>query len=761
MNARLSSLLVAGGVVLAGIQSGSLSGALPDAGSPATTATLEGASLQLGQTQVLKLVIPGFKGVPRLQVLANPSRVVLDLPGVNRGDKVSKKDVLGLTSPQILRSRVAQFAVTPTPVTRFVLEVVPGTQADVVAGADGVSVLLRPGQGAISVQMGAPGLPAAATPESVGMETEAVAVKTTLVPFAKLPERAALQHLAEPGPVVAPAAKAGPLGPYEVIEDAPSPVATAWVAPVQSGPVAAVPAAAPVAVAALSAPPLPAPVPAAPLPAVALAAAHAPALSSGLLPVPAVGVPFQSLPALAVQSTLPTAQAQERLMAPVTRRGEESRSGRTLGEVSGRYTGARMTIDVVGTDLTSFLRIIADTAHLNLIVDQDVQGIYTFKFTDTPWDQVLDVILKHVGLGKEVSNGIIRVARIKKLQDEEDDRKKLEDAKSLAGDVQSITRPLSFAKSSEAKMILDKMLTRRGSIITDERTNTLIITDLPRNLPILDDLIAQLDVQIQQVQIEARVVEASKNWEKDFGVQWPSTNGSTAANLTVANQSPNWGNVNAPSWNSINNLPSATGNSVMAAFQPGAPGVTDLASPAGSFWVSFLTNRMSVNVILQALEKEGVVKIVSSPKVVTQNNKKAKILSGSKIPYPAQQSGVSTGAISVTFADANLELEVTPQITNDGTILMDIHVEKADADFSHLVGSTPTITRKMVETQVLVKDGGTAIMGGVYKNTNTQQTTGVPFLNKLPLIGFLFRNKINQDSNDELLIFITPRILKN
>ena len=189
--------------------------------------------------------------------------------------------------------------------------------------------------------------------------------------------------------------------------------------------------------------------------------------------------------------------------------------------------------------------------------------------------------------------------------------------------------------------------------------------------------------------------------------------------------------------------------------------VTSISGAAGEFWVSFLSNRMSINVILQALEKEGVVKIISSPKVVTQNNKKAKVLSGSKIPYPSQQGGAAGGAISVAFADANLELEVTPQITNDGTILMDIHVEKADADFSRMVGSTPTITRKMVETQVLVKDGGTAIMGGVYKNNSSSSTTGVPFLAKLPLIGWLFRNKINNDSNDELLVFITPRILKN
>ena len=715
MNARLSSLLVAGGVVLAGIQSGSLNGALPDAGTNAAIATLAGASMQPGAIQVLKLSIPGFTGVPRLQVLPNPSRVVVDLPGVNRGDKVTRKDMQGLACPQILRSRLAQFATAPQPVTRIVLEVVPGTQATVTSDGTGVSITLDSGQGAVRAQLGTQVAPAPVAP--VPMETEAVASSLAALPQTPaLPERAASQAVSQPAALPAAAAPVERAA-YVVAEEAPAPVPAPFIIKEEAPKVAA--------------------------------------KTAPLVPVPAIGAPFQALPSLAVQSVLPTALAQEK---PARR--EESRSGRTLGDVTGRYTGARMTIDVVGTDLTSFLRIIADTAHLNLIVDQDVTGIYTFKFTDTPWDQVLDVILKHAGLGKEVSNGIIRVAKIEKLQKEEEDRKRLDDAKALAGEVQSITRPLSFAKAMESKNILDKMLTKRGSIIVDDRTNTLIITDLPRNLPILDDLIAQLDVQIQQVQIEARVVEASKNWEKDFGVKWPTSNTGSAALTTGSGTAAPWGSSNGPSWNSINNL-ATTGNSAAVAFSPGATGVTDIASPAGEFWVSFLSNRMSVNVILQALEKQGVVKIVSSPKVVTQNNKKAKILSGAKIPYPAQQTGVSGGAIAVQFADANLELEVTPQITNDGTILMDIKVEKADADFGQLVGTTPTITRKAVETQVLVKDGGTAIMGGVYKNNTTQQSTGVPFLKDLPLIGFLFRNKINKDSNDELLIFITPRILKN
>jgi len=736
MNARLCSLLVAGGVVLAGVQ-GSLHAAALDAVTTSPITTLKGASLlpAPGDGALMQLAIPGFQGVPRLQVLANPSRIVVDLPGVERGTALSRKVMKGLTSPQIIRWRVAQFSVQPE-ITRVVLEVVPGTRAELSVGADGVLIALNPGQGPVQAQMAeSHEAPLRAQAPSLAQAPAPPAAEPVAALPAIAPAPAALPVIAAPATLVAQA-PAAPVAAPAVVAPAP-----AFVAP------------APAFVA-------PAPAVVAPAPAIAKAAI------APLVPLPALNAPFQTLPSLTVSALLPatTAVAQEAPMVGAPARTapaqKDGRGGRTLGEVGGRYTGTRMTIDVVGTDLTSFLRIIADTAHLNLIVDQDVQGIYTFKFTDTPWDQVLDVILKHAGLGKEISNGIIRVAKVEKLQKEEEDRKRLDDAKALSGETQSITRPLSFAKAAEAKAILDKVLTKRGGLIIDERTNTLIITDLPRNLPLIDDLIAQLDVQIQQVQIEARVVEATKNWQQAFGVQWPTSN-QGSANLTVGGKPANWITDGAPSWNAINNLPSAGGNSASVGFSPGQVGVTDIQGPAGQFWLSFLSNRLSVNVILQALESEGVVKIISSPKVVTQNNKKAKILSGQKIPYPAQQAGSNSGAITVSFADANLSLEVTPQITNDGTILMDIHVEKSDANFSQQVAGTPTITQKLIETQVLVKDGGTAIMGGVYKNTNSVQTTGVPFLAKLPLIGWLFRNKTDKDANDELLVFITPRILKN
>jgi type IV pilus assembly protein PilQ len=764
---------------MAGVLSGSLHSAALDAVASSPESILKGGVFRStpDEGDVLRLAIPGFQGTPHVQVFANPARVVVDLPGVNRGVALSRKELKGLTSPRVLRWRVGQFSTQPQ-LTRVVLEVKSGTQAEVSVDATGVSIHLTSGQGAVQARV----LPAEPVP--------AVAAAVPAQP-ADSPAPAVAVAAADPMQALAPAAAAAPplpAAPQAVEVQAPAPLPPVAALPAVPEPAAAVLPVPQPAASVTALPAAPVPQPASALPAVAPATpAAVPAASPQAQPAVAVPVPAtaelpsapvavtplvhlpaatassRNLPALTVKSLAPAtaALAQDAPLVTLPNRRDDRRAGRTLGDSGPHYTGARMTIDVVGTDLTSFLRIIADTAHLNLIVDSDVQGIYTFKFTDTPWDQVLDVILKHAGLGKEVSNGIIRVAKVEKLQKEEEDRKRLDDAKALSGDTQSITRPLSFAKASEAKAILDKMLTKRGNIIIDERTNTLIITDLPRNLPLVDDLIAQLDVQIQQVQIEARVVEATKNWQKAFGVQWPTSNTGSAAITTGGSTAATWGSTNGPSWNSINNQPSAGGNSLVGSFSPGVVGVTDIPSPAGQFWLSFLSNRMSVNVILQALESEGVVKIVSSPKVVTQNNKKAKVLSGQKIPYPTTQAGNNSGAITVSFADANLSLEVTPQITNNGTILMDIHLEKDDANFSQEVSGTPTITTRMIETQVLVKDGGTAIMGGVYQNTNSHSTTGVPFLSHLPLIGFLFRNKIDSDNNDELLLFITPHVLRD
>jgi type IV pilus assembly protein PilQ len=675
MNARLSSLLVAGGVVLAGIHTGSLH-ASPTLEALARKVTLVSTSIEAsGSGAKVLLGIPGLLNQPRVQVLTNPHRVVLDLPGVDRGTAVTRKDLALLVHPLIQKARLAQFAPAPKPITRLVLEVAPGTQILVGSNLDGIQLLLTPGEGRVQARL-------------EGIQPVQTVPQT--------PVDVASQPLASQAPAATPVVA-------KVIK---------------------------------------------PLPA-----------------MPLVGNGFQSLPQLAVATAL-TVASPETVQTPETEKPHVAtsgrmNSGRTLGENQAVYTGSRITIDLQNTEIRDFLRILADTGKLNLVMDPDVQGNFGFKFTDTPWDQVLDVVLKNAGLGKEIQNGVLRVAKVDKLQREEEERKKLDEIRALAGQLQTITRPLSYAKVSDVQKILKEMLTKRGSAILDDRTNTLIITDLPRNISVIDDLLQTLDVQIQQVQIEARIVEANKNWQQEFGVKWPQSNNGNVAITGGTSTTTPWVGSASPFWNGVTgfNRP-ASGQQGSVAWSPGVPGSTSIAAPAGELWLSFLSNRFSINAVLQAMESDGTIKIVSSPKLVTQNNKKATILSGQKIPYPSQQGGAQGGAITVAFVDANLQLDVTPQITNEGTIIMDLKIEKAAADFTQQVQNTPTINRKSIETQVLVRDGGTAVLGGVYITDSSVQTTGVPFLSKIPLIGFLFRNNSKQEKNVELLIFITPRILR-
>src|SRR5664279_1196959 len=562
MNARLSSLLVAGGVVLAGIHPGSLH-ASPSIDAASRRATLLSTSLEsVGNGAKVILRIPGLVTKPSVQVLSNPLRVVMDLPGVDRGTSVTKKDLAQLAHPLIQKARVAQFSTEPKPVTRLVLEVAPGTQVVVGSSPEGVQLLLTPGEGRVQ---------------------------------AKLDNAPALLPM--------------PVAPTTLVASIPAPVAQA----ILMAPVA----------------PPPVEVP-------------APTLARHLASLPTVGVAFQVLPRLVAATSMPVTSPEvdqvpeaekPHVVTPVQSRAQS----KTLGEGTAKYTGSKITIALSNTDIREFLQILADTGKLNLVMDPDVQGSFGFRFTDTPWDQVLDVVLKNAGLGKEIQNGVLRVAKIEKLQKEEEDRKRLEETRNLAGELQTITRPLSYSKVADVQRILKDILTKRGSAILDDRTNTLIITDLPRNISVIEDLIQTLDVQIQQVQIEARVVEANKDWQQQFGVKWPQAN-SGATSITSSSSSSTttpWVATQSPFWNGTTgfNRP-ASGQLGAVAFAPGLDGATSLSAPAGELWLSFLSNRFSINAVLRAMESEGTVKIVSSPKIVTQNNRKATILSGEKIPYP-------------------------------------------------------------------------------------------------------------------------------
>jgi len=432
---------------------------------------------------------------------------------------------------------------------------------------------------------------------------------------------------------------------------------------------------------------------------------------------------------------------------------------KSIGGAEPEFRGNPISLDVQNSDLRSILRILATAGNLNLVLDQEVRdGRWTYKFEETPWDKILDVVIKAAGLGKEISNGILRVAKLETLKKEEEDRKAFEEARIMSVELITVPRKLSYAKVDDVVKIIDNIKSSaRAKIITDPRTNTIIMVDLPKYIEVMQHLLDQLDVKVPQVQIQVKILEANRGWEKAFGVSWPQTN-SGSANLQVNGQNAEWSALNSPSWNSVNSRPTGD-NSLSAAFSPGKAGVTSIPEAAGEIWVSFLSNRLSLNTIIQALERDNHVKIISEPKLLAFNNSPGLIEDGARIPYQSMQGGIASGAISVQFMDAKLKLEVTPQITNDGKIHLEVEIVKEEPNFANQVNGTPTILSRRVKTKVLVDDGGTAVLGGIYTSSTDNGTTGVPLLSKIPLLGALFRNRTKNEKVTEMLVFISPKIL--
>jgi len=479
--------------------------------------------------------------------------------------------------------------------------------------------------------------------------------------------------------------------------------------------------------------------------------------------LPQIGAPYIGLPSLGSIPAAPVIAANvyspDSSVAPMV---PTLQTAKLMSNQTRQYNGEPLSINFHNVALSTIISAVAQTSGLNLIIDPEVNSStgWTYNFQEMPWDEILEQVVRNAGFGMEITNSVLRIARVEKMKKEAEDRKAMEDAKLLAGDLVHITRGLSYAKVDEVQKILANVKSERGRIIVDQRTSTLFLSDLPNYVQTMEKMIDRLDIKVPQVVIEARIVEANRGWEKAFGVSWPQSNSGNVQLAGNNNQNVPWGTAtNETSWNSINNYPSPSGNKQMAAYSLGKSGVTDLPVAAGEVWLSFLTNRMSLNMIIQALEKNNQIKVVSEPKLLGQNNASAMITDGSRIPYQANQSGLVGGAISVQFTDAELKMEVTPQITNDGMIILDVHIEKGQPDFGRQVNGVPTILRKQIQTKVLVQDGGTAILGGVFTNTVEGGTTGVPFLSKLPGIGWMFRNKTSNDNTTEMLVMISPKIM--
>ncbi|HKQ96262.1 MAG TPA: type IV pilus secretin PilQ, partial [Candidatus Polarisedimenticolia bacterium] len=407
---------------------------------------------------------------------------------------------------------------------------------------------------------------------------------------------------------------------------------------------------------------------------------------------------------------------------------------RAISDNGPKYTGKRISLNFKDADLKDVFRLFHEITGYNIVLDPTVSGSLTIVLENVPEDQALDIILKNNGLDKVFDNNVIRIASTQKLATEAAARKALIEANELEQEPVTFTRKLSYAKSKDVVPIIKKIMSKRGDVIMDDRTNTLIITDLADRKEPITRLIDNLDEQTPQVTIEARIVETDREFERDLGIIWGVKGTASTANGTQTGWSfPHHGSVGYDV-----NLPSA--------------------ATAGSLGISFgnVLDSFTLDAQLDAFELNGDVKVLSSPRIATQNNQKATIEQGTQIPV------VSTTAtqINVEFISASLKLEVIPQITREGTVIMDLKVDNSSPDFVNRVGDVPPILTERAQTQVLVADGGTAVIGGIFKLNDSVTQAGVPGLSKIPGLGWLFRSKSINRKNTELLIFVTPRITK-
>lgn len=398
-----------------------------------------------------------------------------------------------------------------------------------------------------------------------------------------------------------------------------------------------------------------------------------------------------------------------------------------------QYTGAPADFDFQGADLRMVLRSFAELGGLNLVIDPGVTGTVDIKLTQVPWDQALEVILKTAKLGYIVEGTVVRVVPLSVLTTEEDARQKLVDAQAPSAATVR-TFPLNYAQAADLDPLLKAaVLSKHGDTRFDARTNTMIIRDLPEYLDAAAALIAVLDRPEPQVEIEARVVQTNTDTARELGVQWGGT----------GRVAPELGNTPGLSFPN-------TGTGALGVNLPVAA-----ATSVASLSLSSITGALNLDVALTALERTGDVRILSRPRVTTQNNKQAEMTQGVQIPIQT----VANNTVTVTFKDAALKLLVTPRITAADTVIMDVELEKAQP--GTVYNGIPSIDTQRAKTSVQVADGATTVLGGIYETREQSTQERTPGLHRVPLLGWLFKRDTALDETRELLIFITPRILRS
>ncbi len=677
--------------------------AAPAASKPATVAASKPASDSPASIRNIAVTrgkdgmevqIHGVTSAKALK-LTGPDRVVLDF--ANAVPAVRSKNIL-VNSAELKDIRVGQFQNDP-PVTRVVLDMASPAEYELVPGTDTLTVKFRSASKADMPQSNKPAENASVQANPAPAQTASAPVQQTATPAYMMPIGSTASKQAE-------------------------------VKPVESKPAESKPA--------------------------AVAANAAPAVFVEADKKADPPTPEPSVRAAEAASTMahskqkdPLPPASAAMPKPAVNLALEQQQLAAAAKPAGpRYTGEPISVNLKDVDLKDFFRLIHDISGLNVVLDPNVHGSLTLVLDDVPWDQALDIVLQNNGLDRNLQGNVLRIATVDTMRREAEAKRAQAEAEALAVDKQTVTRFLSYAHSKDVVPTVKRFLSARGDVIADERTNSLIIQDIPSVIPEVDRLLVQLDRKTQEVEIEARVVAASRTFARDIGTQlgfgWgngPSAVGGAAAGTNqITNNNP------------TNPLYLIQNGTIPLFSNQAANG------PTSGLAFTNATNNYRIDAILTMAESKGLAKILSRPRVVTQNNITAVVKQGFRIPIvtAAQLNGPPT----TTYVEALLRLTVTPQITVENTIFLAVDVENTTPDKSQAVNGNPALLTQQATTQVLVTDGGTVVIGGVIQTQNTVNVTQVPLLGDIPVLGNMFKRRTVNTQTQELIFFITPKIIQ-
>jgi type IV pilus assembly protein PilQ len=451
--------------------------------------------------------------------------------------------------------------------------------------------------------------------------------------------------------------------------------------------------------------------------------------------------------------SIPTEKKVEEKPAPsipVEKKVEGEKKVVEEGTLQKVYSGRKLSLDFKDADIKNILRLIAEVSNLNIIAGDEVTGKITMRLVDVPWDQALEIILQTKNLGMTRVGNVVRIAPLDVLKKEIQAELEAKRAKERLEDLVMELIPVNYAAAKEIMPQVKSILSERGDIKVDERTNTLIIKDIPKSITPVKNLVKALDTKTPLILIEARIIEANLIFQRELGVRWgflagnnPQVGGGTVSSILGSSTT---GTVTQD----VVSLP-AVPRAGLGSAGAGTAGVLE-------FLFTHTGVLKKLDVAISAHENSGDVKIISSPKIATLDNKEASIEQGLRVPYLKL---TTEGTVTTDFIDANLKLTVTPHLTNDGNIKMVLKVKKDAPDFTRTVEGVPSIDKKEAISEVLVKDNGVVAIAGIYTIDKENQNEGVPLFSKIPLLGWFFKRENKSDERKDLLIFISPKVIRD